>query len=327
VSVLKKASEIKKLFTMAGKVRLFIILTILRCPFDPLHTAIHAAFLQYAFAAISKGRQNELFQICAQFAVGTFFLFIYNGTVWMIYSSYVAKWTGRIRKNVFKHICSLTLQQIESKTNGEWITRLNSDVQAATAILNKALHLPHAFVASANICVSSIMLLYMSPKIFGLIMAFIIPHVLVNQLFITRPMGHHAKKVQEAIARNTTDMNALLTCAEAAILYDAREFLLERFEKSSLEIRKSNMRINRGKALNSSLLILMGMIGYLVVLLFGGKWIEAGTMTFGALTAALQYRGGLLKSLNMLIDSLININTAMAGIERVNETMNIKSEE
>jgi len=327
LSIYKKAGEMKKLFTMAGKVRLFIILTILRCPFDPLHTAIHAAFLQYAFEAINKGCKNELFHVCVLFAAGTFFLFIYNGTVWTIYSAYVAKWTGRIRKKVFKHICSLTLQQIESGTTGEWITRLNSDVQVATAILNKALHLPHAVVSSANICFSSIMLLYMSPKIFGLIMAFIIPHILVSQLFISRPMSRYAKRVQEAIAGNTTDMNAFFTCAEAAILYDARGFLLERFEKSSLEIRKSNMMINRRKALRSSLLPLMGLTGYIVVLLFGGKWIAAGIMTFGALTAALQYRGGVIKGLNMLIDSLLNIHTEMAGIKRVNETMNIKSEE
>ena len=319
--------EIGKLFKMAGKVRLFIILTLLRCPFDALQTAIQASFLQFAFNSINKGSQEELIHVCVLFGIGSLLLFLYNGTIWTLYATFVTKWVGTIRRKLFRHISCLSLQQIEAKPSGEWITRLNADVQAATAILNQSIHLPHAVVSTVNIGVSSMILVLMDPGMFGLIIMFVIPHILISQLFIAKPMIRFAMNVQEATARNATDMNALVTCADTAILYDAQEFLLRRFEKSSLELRKANMKIQHRKAMGSGLLPLMGMSGYLVILLIGGGWMAAGTMTFGELTAAFQYRGGVLVGSMMLINSLMNIKTALAGVKRVNETMRIELEE
>jgi len=128
----------------------------------------------------------------------------------------------------------------------------------------------------------------MNPRIFGLIIVFVIPHILISQFIITLPITRYAKYVQEATDKNTTDMNTLVTCADTAILYDAQEFLFKRFEQSSLEIRKANMRIQHRQAMENALLPLMGMSGYLVLLLLGGKWITAGAITFGELTAAFQ---------------------------------------
>ena len=319
--------EIAKLFKVAGKTRRFIILTLLRCPFDALQTAIQASFLQFAFNSINKGSQEELIHVCVLFGIGSLLLFLYNGTIWTLYATFVTKWVGTIRRKLFRHISCLSLQQIEAKPSGEWITRLNADVQAATAILNQSIHLPHAVVSTVNIGVSSMILVLMDPGMFGLIIMFVIPHILISQLFIAKPMIRFAMNVQEAAARNATDMNALVTCADTAILYDAQEFLLRRFEKSSLELRKANMKIQHRKAMGSGLLPLMGMSGYLVILLIGGGWMAAGTMTFGELTAAFQYRGGVLVGSMMLINSLVNIKTALAGVKRVNETMRIELEE
>lgn len=325
--MMRNIRDIWKLFRMAGRVRLFIILTLLRCPFEALRTALQASFLQFAFGMINKGNQNGLYYVCVLFGIGSLFLFLYNGTVWTFYATYVIKWVGAIRRKLFWHISCLSLQQIEAKPSGEWITRLNSDVHAATAMLNQNLHIPHAAVFTVHICVSSMMLVLMNPGIFGLIIMFVIPHILISQLFIAKPMIRFAMNVQEAIAKNTTDMNALVTCADTAILYDAQGFLLRRFEESSSELRRANMKIQHRRAIESGLLPLMGMSGYLVILLMGGSWIAAGDLTFGELIATFEYRGGVLVGSMLLINSLMNIRTALAGVRRVNETMCIALEE
>ncbi len=88
-----------------------------------------------------------------------------------------------------------------------------------------------------------------------------------------------------------------------------------------------NMKIQHRIAVGNRLLPLMGMSGYIVILLIGGSRIAAGTMTFGELTATFQYRGGILKGAMMFINCLMNIKTALVGVKRVNETMRIKTEE
>ncbi len=119
----------------------------------------------------------------------------------------------------------------------------------------------------------------------------------------------------------------MVTCADTALLYDAQGFLLDRFERGSKALRKANMALRHRNALGAGLLPLMGMSGYLVVLLVGGHWIANGVLTFGDLTAAFQYRGGVLVGGMILANCLTNIQTARGGIRRVNETLQLPLEE
>lgn len=319
--------EFRELFRMSGGFSRFVILTIFRCPFDALHTMFLATFLRFAFDAMSQQNLQRLYLTCALSGVGSCLLFLYNGTVWTMYATYVVKWVGAIRGRVFEHISGLSLRQVEFRPSGEWSTRLNADVQAATAMLNQAIHLPHAVVATVNIIVSSIMLATQSPAIYALCVLFVVPHMAINQFLIARPMTGLSLDVQRAKAANTTDLGALITCADTAILYDAQNFLLSRFEQSSFALRRANMKVRHRSATGSTFMPLLGMSGYLLILLIGGAKIADGKMTFGDLTAAFQYRGGLIAGSAMFMNSVINIKIALAGVKRVTETMKLPREE
>jgi len=81
------------------------------------------------------------------------------------------------------------------------------------------------------------------------------------------------------------------------------------------------------KALSAGILPLFGLSGYLTLLIVSSGWIADGRFTFGDLTAAFSYRGGVLQGSLMLINCLISIQTSMAGIRRLNETIAEKTEE
>jgi ABC-type bacteriocin/lantibiotic exporter with double-glycine peptidase domain len=166
----------------------------------------------------------------------------------------------------------------------------------------------------------------MSPKIFGLVISFVIPHILANQI-ITKPVPELWQSSLMHSARNATDFNALITCADTAALYGAQGFLMKRFEESSLNIRKTNMKIRRRFSLDGALAALFGMGGYVVLLFAGQTWIDTGVITFGILTAAFQYRGGIISGTGALITGFRQIQSSVPGIKMVNEIMNIPSEE
>lgn len=100
---------LKKLFDITGMFRRFVILTLLRLPFDPFYNIIHALFLKHAFDAVNDTDKSALATACALFGVGSILLFLNNGTVWTIYSAFVARWTAALRRKLFRHISSLSL--------------------------------------------------------------------------------------------------------------------------------------------------------------------------------------------------------------------------
>jgi ABC-type bacteriocin/lantibiotic exporter with double-glycine peptidase domain len=81
------------------------------------------------------------------------------------------------------------------------------------------------------------------------------------------------------------------------------------------------MKIVKKNSLGAAILPLFGLGGYLTLLVAGSGWISGGGLSFGGLTAAFQYRGGVLLGSLMLINCLISVNASMAGIRRINEVM------
>lgn len=316
--------EMKRLLKITGNGALFLFLLLLRCPFDAAMTCIQATFFQNALGAIAQTDSNQLKWVCIAYGLATLGLFLYNGTIWSIYAPFVVRMEGKLRRLLFRKIASLPYERLDALPQGEWVTRLNVDVQMP---FSRPLHLPHAACAIVNICVSACILWRMNSAVFGWVMLFVIPHIAISQLLIARAMPGLNKKSLEATAKNTDDLTAFIDCADVAKLYDAQGFLLERFERSSMQLLQANMRTCRRKALGDAILPLFGLSGYLVLLMVSSGWIASGSFTFGDLTAAFQYRGGILVGCMMLINSLVSIQASMAGIRRLNEPMAEETEE
>jgi len=303
----------------------FIILLILRSPVDFCMTAIQAIFLQHAFNAIEQNDVERLTIVCLVFLIANLSIFLYNGTVWSIYAPFVVRMESKLRIKLFDKIIKFSYERIEATTQGEWLTRLNTDVQMP---FSQPMHFPHAVNAILRLILSSIFLWFINPVVFAWVIVFVVPHFIISRIFVVRFMQELNKISLEATAKNTGEMNALITCADVALLYDGQDYLMNRFEKSSLELLQARMEIVKRNAINAAIAILpFGLSGYLVLLIVSGNWIAQGYLTFGDLTAAFQYRGGVLFGANMLINCIVSIKASMAGIHRINDTMYESAEE
>jgi len=315
--------EMRKILKATGKGRSFLLLLLLRSPVDAAFTVINAIFLQRAFNAVSKTDNAALTSACLFFGVATLCVFLYNGTVWSIYAPFTVRMESRLRVKLFDRISSFSYERIEATSQGEWLTRLNTDVEMP---FNQPIHLPHAACAIVNISVSAVILWLMNPAIFGWVTLFVIPHIAVSQIFIARVMPKWSKKSLEAKGKNTGEFAAIITCADTAALYAGQDYLMRRFEQSSRDLLRANMKLRTRNAVSAAFLPLFGLGGYLALLIVSGGWIAQGKLTFGGLTAAFQYRGGVLAGSMMLINCLINIGASMAGIRRLNQTLNDETE-
>jgi len=312
-----------KVVRMTGDGWKYAILILLRSPVDVLFTWTQASFLQRAFNAVGSADGAGLADACIYFGIATFCVFLYNGVVRVFFAPFCVRMERKLRVKLYARIASFPYERIESLPHGEWLTRLNTDVQMP---FSQPVHVPSAACSVVNISVSAIVLWSINPAVFGWVILFVIPHILISQLLIARAMPGLNRQSLEATARNTGELTALITCADVAALYDGQAYLLKRFEESSLDLLKAKMRIVRRNALGAAILPLFGLGGYLVLLIVSSGWIANGQLTFGGLTAAFQYRGGVLVGSLMLINCLITIQASMAGIRRINETMSDQTE-
>ncbi len=316
--------DISKIVRYADCGARFLTLLIFRSPFNILSTLINARFLERAFNAAQSKDEQSLLVACAVFGLSCIMLYLYNGTLWTVYSAFVVKMEKRLREMLFKKISSFSYSRVQRTSSGEWHTLLNTDVQMP---FSQPMHLPHAACGLVNLVISAAILLYSSREVFWLVMLFVVPHLIVNRLLVTRKMPEYKKRALEATARNTGELEALITCSDAIHIYDARDYLIERFRDSSKRLIRANMKLHIRNALSSAIVPLFGLGGYIVLLIVYSKYLSQGGMTFGELTALFQLRGGVLMGSMMLINSLISINISLAGIRRINAVMDEAAEE
>lgn len=315
--------ELCKFIHFAGVGKEFFLLLLLRCPFDFLFSMYHANLLEQSFQAMEEKNEGQLYQVFLMFLIAAALLFLYNGTIWILFASYIVKLHARVRTRLFEKITSLPDQTVSEIAAGEWVTRINSDAEAAVNVLGGTLNLPHAAVAGVDLLLSMIVLGVFNLRMLGLSLCFMIPHLILSLRLLARPMTGLREESQKELGRMTGWLEPAITTAQAVKLYGTDEFLWKKIEESSRKLKADNMKIHRKTAVSNALVPLFGVPGYLAMLFLGSRQIRAGQLEFDGLTKQIQYRGGILRGIMMNINCSMNIKNNMAGVRRVNEVMQL----
>lgn len=313
-------NDFVKLIKRLGILRKYIFLLLLRSPFDAVRTWMLASLLKSIFLCLETGNSGKLAAICVVYGLICAMLFIYNGTVWSNYAAFSAKTEVVLQKAMFNKILNMPLKRIDSRDSGEWITRLNSDIQAAFTMMNSPLNIPHVVVAVINTIVSSFMMFRGSFLLFCVTWLLIFPQLLINYKIILEAVPKLKEESQNSLSENTSAIKPLITDADMILLYDAGELMLRTCDEASRKLMKINMKIHVRSALSDVVMRLFGMGGYLIILLLGYRFIYNGAMAFSDVVYCFQVRGAVFEGVLMLITCLNNLRANSVCIKRVNDT-------
>ncbi|MBD5488653.1 MAG: ABC transporter ATP-binding protein [Lachnospiraceae bacterium] len=310
-------SDFGKLIREMGIWRKYFFLLVLRAPFDAIRTWMLASLMRSVFRCLEAGNTGSLLEICAVYGLLCMMLFMYNGVVWSNYAAFAAKTEVRIQQKMFHKILSLPLKRVGSRFSGEWITRLNSDIQAAFTMMNGPLNIPHITVAVINTMLSSFLMLKSSLLFLTVTWAFILLQLLVNYKTVLMAVPKLKEESQNAMAENTSAIKPLITEADAILLYDAEEMMIKKCEENSRKLMKINMKIHVRSALSDVGMRLFGIGGYLVILLMGYGFISGEKMAFSDVVYCFQVRGSIMAGVFMLVTCLNNLKANSVCVKRV----------
>ena len=312
--------DLSKLVKRMGVWRKYIYLLLLRSPFDAFRTWLSSNLMKSIFSCLETDNSGALLKLCVVYGLLCAMLFVYNGIIWAKYAAFSAKVEIWLQKKMFDKILSLPLKRIDRRFSGEWITSLNSDIQAAFTMMNGPMNIPHLIVASINIMLSCLLMLKNSLLLLGITWMFAILHLVVNYKIVLKAIPKLKEEAQNAMAENTSAIKPLLTDADTILLYDAKELMMRSCAETSRRLMKINMKMHVRKAISDVSMRLFGIGGYLMILFTGYRFIYNGTMTFSDAVYCFQVRGSILSGLFMLITCLNNLKANSVCIKRMNDT-------
>ena len=312
--------ELFKLIKRMGIQRKYIFLLLLRAPFDAFRTWMLANLMKSVFLCLETERINQLPEICVVYGLICALLFIYNGTIWSHYAAFCAKTEVWLQKEMLKKILSLPLKRVESHFSGEWLTKLNSDIQAAFTMMNGPINIPHLIVAIINVLLSAFLMQKSSVLLLATTCIFIVPQLFLNHEIVLKSIPELKEQSQNAMSENTSVIKPLIADADMILLYNAGSLMMKKCDETSRKLLKINMKMHVRNAISDVVLRLFGIGGYLIILLTGYKLMQEGIMYFSDMVYCFQVRGSIIAGMSMFINCLNNIKTNSVCIKRINDT-------
>ncbi len=209
-----------------------------------------------------------------------------------------------IRSDLYEKIQRLPLRWFDSRRTGDIMTRVVEDVTNMERVLIDGIE--QGLIAALQVLSVGAFLFYLNPQVAA--WATLPVPILAVSAWIYSTRGRDRYRNQREAA---SDLNALLHDNISGVrqikAYAAESAELLRFNRFSNTLRETTLRMMRWWAIYSPGMSFLRMIGYVLVLAFGGQAVMAGTLKIGDFAGFLLFLSlfyepiDRLNSLNQMI--------------------------
>ena len=303
-----------------GVHRIFVVSLLLRLPFDFLHTVLGANLICSFVRLIERDQKGRLTSTFLLFLLLFAVLFAYNMIIWSTISLKVnVLLQKRIRRKMFLHLLGSEYKDVLRFSSGEWINRMNSDIDRLHGYLMMPLNFMHMAIALFNMILSAIVLGFLNLPLLILSVLILVPFSILSCVVVVRKIPVFRRRAQEAFGKYTNWAGPIIASRDSIEVFDGGDFVMKKVEETSLSILSENMKAHRASARASALNTICGTSGYILLLLCGDSMMGSTIADLSELLKITQYRGALMQSVMCINSSVNNMRGNRAGAERVLE--------
>ncbi|MFJ7935963.1 ABC transporter ATP-binding protein [Sporosarcina sp. NPDC096371] len=235
------------------------------------------------------------------------------------YSSKAAMGLGRdIRRKVFKHVESFSLQDFDEIGTASLITRTTNDItqvqQVVIMMLRMVVSAPIMFVGGLIMAVSK------DAKL-SLIIVATMPILIASVLFILYKGVPLFKEVQTRLDKLNLVLRENLTGIRVIRAFNREKHEQVRLQKANKDLTDVSIKVNKIMAILMPVMMLVMNLTVVGIIWFGGIRIDNGGMQIGDLMAFIQYVMQIMFALVMASMMFVMIPRAAVSANRINEVL------
>lgn len=223
-----------------------------------------------------------------------------------------------LRRDVFRHISSLSFAELDKYGESTLINRITSDITLAQDGVNRFLRL---FMRSPFIVIGAlIMSLTISVRL-TLIFAIAVPILSLVIYLIMHTNLPRYKLIQEKLDGVMLSVRENLSGARVIRAFSAQERESREFYGKTDSLQHSQMSVGRISALLSPMTLVIVYMAIIAIIWCGGISVNAGGITQGELIALVSYMTQILLALIAFADLIIFVTKGNASAARIAELL------
>lgn len=301
-------------------VLLLLLLVILMTVFQVLSPAI----LSRAIDCVTMRKFGELPRILVLLTVtylaGNLFQLI-QGYAGSTLSQRIVK---RMRGQVFRKTLHLKIPFTDSHSHGDLISRMTNDAENISNVVSSSL--TSLFSGLLTLIGTVAIMGWYSWRLTLLSCSVIIFSVGFTQI-ISKAVRRYFLKRQQLLGSLNGIVEEKITCFKTVTAYNLQDEVVEQFSRTSDELTRTGIIAEvMGSALGP-VMNMLNNVSFVVVAVFGARFVLDGSITVGVISAFIIYSKQFSRPINELAQLYSQIQTALAGAERIFEILDAPEED
>ncbi|HJF34293.1 MAG TPA: ABC transporter ATP-binding protein/permease [Sporosarcina psychrophila] len=238
------------------------------------------------------------------------------------YSSKAAMGFGRdIRRKVFKHVESFSLEDFDEIGTASLITRTTNDITQVQQVVIMMLRM---VVSAPIMLVGGIIMAVSKDAKLSLIIVAAMPILIGSVLLILYKGVPLFQTVQKRLDRLNLVLRENLTGIRVIRAFNREKQEQVRLKKANKDLTDVSIKVNKMMAFLMPVMMLVMNLTVVGIIWFGGIRIDNGAMQIGDLMAFIQYVMQIMFALVMASMMFVMIPRAAVSAKRINEVLAMK---
>ena len=229
----------------------------------------------------------------------------------------------KIRSELFTRLQGLSLRFFDTNPHGDLMSRFTNDVENISNVMTQSV--TQLISSVLTIIGTASMMLALNPK-FAAVTLVMLPVM----VFFTKIIAGMSKKWYRRQQKNLGELNGFIEesigGAKVVKAYGREEDMISRFEKVNRAYRDAGIRASIVSGVMGPMSNAVSNASYALIAFIGGYLVLKGQTTVGIVVTFINYTRQFSHPLNMIAGLYTSLQSALAGAERVFQTLDEKPE-
>ncbi|MBQ8967473.1 ABC transporter ATP-binding protein [Ruminococcus sp.] len=228
-----------------------------------------------------------------------------------------------MRRDLFGDLVKLPIKYFDTHKHGDIMSRMTNDVENISNTISQSIG---SLISGVLTVIGSIVImLTYSPLLTLISLSTVVLTILVSAK-MTKFMRKYFLQQQIILGKLNGHVEEMVTGYRTVVSYSKEQDAVRDFNQMSDELRKTGIRAQICGGVMGPLMNCISNFGFVMIAAFGGWFSFRGWITVGTIQAFILYSKQFSRPINEIANQYANIQTAIAGAERIFEVMETKPE-
>ncbi|MBQ7776675.1 MAG: ABC transporter ATP-binding protein [Lachnospiraceae bacterium] len=224
----------------------------------------------------------------------------------------------KMREDLFDKIVNLPIKYIDNHSHGDIMSRMTNDVENISNTISQSLS---SLVSGVLTIIGTvIMMVYYCWQLALLSCITVILTVLVTK-YLSKAMKTFFKKRQVLLGSLNGTVEEMVSGYKTVVAYNRQDNICEEFDRTADALTKTGIVAEILGGSMGPVMNCINNIGFVIIAAFGGYFAINGMISIGVISAFIVYAKQFGRPIDELAQVYGQIQTAIAGAERVFEIM------